>query len=75
MASEEARSLLLAQLEAWANEDRESFTMADLMPVIERTGLTRQWALKQLRILIADDAIERDEETRGRYLLRIPATA
>lgn len=74
MEPDRARSLLLAQLEAWANEDREDFTMADLMPVIERTGLTRQWALKQLGILIADDAIERDEETRGRYLLRIPAT-
>ncbi|MGH3375960.1 MAG: hypothetical protein ACRDP6_14575 [Actinoallomurus sp.] len=75
MTPEEARSLLLAQLEAWANEGRESFTMADLMPTLERTGMTRQWALKLLKILIADDAIERDEETRGRYLLKIPATA
>ena len=75
MEPEEARSVLLAQLEAWAKEDREAFEMKDLMPVIERTGLTRQWALKQLKLLIADDAIERDEETRGRYLLRMPATA
>lgn len=74
MDPDRARSLLLAQLEAWANEDREDFAMADLMPVIERTGLTRQWALKQLKILIADDAVARDEETRGRYVLKIPAT-
>lgn len=75
MEPEEARSLLLAQLEEWAREDRESFTMADLMPAIERTGLTRQWALKQIKILLADGALERDEETRGRYLLRIPVGA
>jgi hypothetical protein len=74
MEPDRARSLLLAQLEQWANEDREDFTMADLMPTLEKTGMTRQWALKQLKLLIADDAIERDEETRGRYLLRIPAT-
>lgn len=74
MEPDRARSLLIAQLEAWANEDREDFRIADLMPVLERTGMGRGWMHKQLTILMADDAIERDEETRGRYLLRIPAT-
>jgi hypothetical protein len=73
MTPEEARSVLLAQMEAWAKEDREDFTMADLMPVLEKTGMSRQWALKQLKLLMADDVVERDEETRGRYLLRMPA--
>jgi hypothetical protein len=74
MEPDRARSLLLAQLETWANEDREDFRIADLMPVLERTGMGRGWMHKQLTILMADDAIERDEETRGRYVLRIPAT-
>ena len=65
-----ARQLLRCMIAAWAEDGREFFTMADLVDLRERTGLSRPWVYKALDELAADDAIERDETTGGKWLIR-----
>ncbi len=66
----EARQLLRETVAGWAEDGREFFTMADLVELRERTGLSRPWVYKALDEMAADDLIERDEATGGKWLIR-----
>lgn len=68
----QARELFASTLATWAGEGRESFTMADLVGLRERTGMSRPWVYKQLDAAADDGLIERDEEVAGRWLFRRP---
>lgn len=69
MAPDRARELFRATVTGWAGEGRESFVMADLVELRERTGMSRPWVYKQLDLLADEDLIERDEEVGGKWLL------
>jgi hypothetical protein len=66
----EARQLLRDTVADWAGDGREWFTMADLVELRERTGLSRPWVYKVLDELADEDLIERDETTGGKWLIR-----
>jgi len=66
----EARQLLRGTIAEWAEDGREFFTMADLVEPRQRTGLSRPWLYKALDEMAADDLIERDETTGGKWLIR-----
>jgi hypothetical protein len=66
----EARRLLRDTIAEWAEDGREHFVMADLVDLRQRTGLSRPWLYKALDEMAADDLIERDETTGGKWLIR-----
>lgn len=66
----EARQLLRDTVADWAGDGRGFFTMADLVEVRERTGLSRPWVYKVLDEMADDGLIERDETTGGKWLVR-----
>lgn len=71
MEAGEARGVLLAQLAAWAREERQEFAVKDLKEVKERTGYTsRGWLNDQLTILCDEGVIERDDEKRCYRIIR-----
>jgi hypothetical protein len=71
MEAGEARGVLLAQLAAWAREERLEFAVKDLKEVKEKTGYTsRGWLNDQLTILADEGVIERDDERRCYRILR-----
>lgn len=71
MEAGEARGVLLAQLAAWAREEREEFAVRDLKSVKERTGYTsRGWLNDQLTILCDEGVIERDDEKSCYRIIR-----
>ena len=65
-----ARELLRSTVAVWAGDGRGSFTMADLVELRERTGLSRPWVYKALDEMAADGLIERDETAGGKWLIR-----
>jgi hypothetical protein len=73
MDPEDAAAELLAQLAAWAEDERESFAPKDLRPVLERTGFKRPWIHKQLDRLIADGVIDHGEDAGSYVILKAPA--
>lgn len=68
---EQARGVLLAQLAAWAREERQEFAVKDLKEVKAKTGYTsRGWLNDQLTLLVDDGVLERDDEKRCYRIIR-----
>lgn len=65
-----ARELLRSTVAVWAGDGRKAFTMADLVELRERTGLSRPWVYKALGEMADDGLIEQDETTGGKWLVR-----
>ncbi|HEX7162905.1 MAG TPA: hypothetical protein VF223_16930, partial [Trebonia sp.] len=66
----EARQLLRDTVADWAGDGRRFFTMQDLVDFREAVGLSRPWVYKVLDEMAAEDLIERDETTGGKWLIR-----
>ncbi|MGI8333516.1 DNA translocase FtsK [Actinomadura scrupuli] len=64
MSPEQARAVLLAQLEEWRAAGRTRFATRDMKPVWQQTGLSRAWAQKQLAKLIEDRALGYDDKAQ-----------
>jgi hypothetical protein len=74
MTPAEALDEVLAQLSDWAETGREHFETRDLRPVLDRTGYSRAWALKQIKKLVEDEVLEHGEDG-GYTILKTPAMA
>jgi hypothetical protein len=71
---EEARAALLEQIEEWRSGERERFATRDMRPLLDRTGMSRGWAQKQLKALVADGALRYDDEAQE-FVIRAMAGA
>jgi hypothetical protein len=65
-----ARQLFRDTIAGWAGDGRGAFTMADLVELRARTGLSRPWVYKCLGELADDGVIEHDEQVGGKWLIR-----
>lgn len=74
MTPGEAFAELLAQLADWADDGRSDFATKDLKPLLDRTGYSRAWVIKQLKRLADDDVIDHGEHG-GYVILKAPAGA
>lgn len=72
---DEAAAELVAQLAAWAEDERETFAPKDLRPVLERTGYKRGWVQKRLGLLVEDGVIDHGDEAGTYVILKAPARA
>jgi hypothetical protein len=67
LSDEEARALLYGTIDDWASAGREFFQTKDLAPVWMQAGMTRAWAQKHVRKMLADGKLDRDDQ--GRYVI------
>jgi hypothetical protein len=67
LSDEEARALLYGTIDDWASAGREFFQTKDLAPIWLQAGMTRQWAQRHIRKMLADGSLDRDDQ--GRYVI------
>jgi hypothetical protein len=67
LSPEEAQALLYGTIDDWASAGREFFQTKDLAPVWMQAGMTRQWAQRHVRKMLADGSLDRDDQ--GRYVI------